>query len=172
MPNRRGVLSLVAGGALSLAGCAGSGEATDREFGLTTTGAEGVADQAVAVEVMARGVGVVTYRVDALPPNWQVTQGNFDPQPTSIREMYPPELVWESPIGSVTGSLIVEIPSTARPGEYSLPVEARAAASDETAVSTAVITVEGQGDDTSTQQPTGSPSPQEPTGRPSPRRTG
>jgi len=162
MPSRRAVLSLVAGGALSLAGCGGPAEGTEREFGLTTTGAEGVPGQAVGVELTARGVGVVTYRVDALPSGWQVTQGDFDPGPTSVREMYPPELLWEPPIGTVTGSFIVEIGTKAAPGDYSLPVEARAGDSDETVVSTAVITVA---------RPTGSPSPQQSTDRQSPRGT-
>jgi len=152
MPSRRAVLSAVAGGALSLAGCGGPAEGTDREFGLTVTGADGVPGQAVAVELSAQGVGVVTYRVDALPPVWQVTQGDFDPGPTAVREMYPPELLWEPAIGSVTGSFIVEIPPKAAPGDYSLPVEARAGGSDDTAVRTAVITVAGQ---------TERPSPQE-----------
>ncbi|MDS0282997.1 hypothetical protein [Haloarcula onubensis] len=144
MPRRRAVLSLVAGGVTAaLAGCGGPAEGTERKFGLTTTGAEGVPGQAVGIELTARGVGVVTYRVDALPPVWQVTQGDFDPGPTSVREMYPPELLWEPPIGTVTGSFIVEIPQQASPGDYSLPVEARAGDSDQTTVSTAVITVEG-----------------------------
>ncbi|MDS0259157.1 hypothetical protein NDI56_07100 [Haloarcula sp. S1CR25-12] len=163
MPSRRAVLSLVVGGAVSsLAGCGGSAEGTEREFGLTTTGAEGVPGQAVGVELTARGVGVVTYRVDALPAGWQVTQGDFDPGPTSVREVYPPELLWEPPIGTVTGSFIVEIGTKAAPGDYSLPVEARAGESDETVVSTAVITVAG---------PTGSPSPQQSTDRQSTRGT-
>jgi len=153
------MLSLVAGGTLSLAGCGGPAEGTERDFGLTTTGTEGVPGQAVAVELTARGVGVVTYRVDALPPVWQVTQGDFDPGPTSVREMYPPELLWEPPIGSVSGSFIIEIPAKAQPGDYSLPVEARAGDSSQTTVSTAVITVEG---------PTRTPSPQKPTNRSSP----
>jgi len=143
MPSRRAVLSLVAGGTLSLAGCGGPAEGTEREFGLTTTGTEGVPGQAVAVELTARGVGVVTYRVEALPPVWQVTQGDFDPGPTSVREMYPPELLWQPPIGTVTGSFIVAIPQRAPPGDYSLPVEARAGDSGQTTVSTAVITVTG-----------------------------
>jgi len=163
MPSRRAVLSVVAGGTLALAGCGGPAEGTEREFGLTTTGTEGVPGQAVAVELTARGVGVVTYRVDALPPLWQVTQGDFDPGPTSVREMYPPELLWEPPIGTVTGSFIVEIGPKAAPGDYSLPVEARAGDSGETVVSTAVITVAG---------PTGRPSPQEQAESPSPREPG
>ncbi|MFC6757665.1 hypothetical protein ACFQER_14620 [Halomicroarcula sp. GCM10025894] len=97
MPSRRAVLSLVAGGTLSLAGCGGSAEGTERDFGLTTTGTEGVSGQAVGIELTARGVGELTYRVDALPSGWQVTQGDFDPGPTSVREMYPPELLWEPP---------------------------------------------------------------------------
>ncbi|WP_324662739.1 hypothetical protein [Haloarcula sediminis] len=144
MPSRRAVLSVVAGSALAVAGCASSGEATERALGLTTTGAEGVPGQAVAVEVDARGVGVVTYRIESLPDNWQVTRGDFSPQPTSIREQYPPELVWDPSVGSVDGSFIVSIPDNAESGEYSLPVEARARASNETTVSTAVLTVGGQ----------------------------
>lgn len=160
MPSRRSVLSLAAGGAVgSLAGCGGPAEGTERDFGLTTTGTEGVPGRPVAVELTARGVGVVTYRVDALPSLWQVTQGDFDPGPTSVREMYPPELLWEPPIGTVTGSFIIKIPQQAPPGDYSLPVEARAGASDETTVSTAVISVGG---------PTPTPSPGDETTRSSP----
>lgn len=171
MPSRRAMLSLVAGGTLSLAGCGGPAEGTEREFGLTTTGTEGVPGQAVAVELTARGVGVVTYRVEALPPVWQVTQGDFDPGPTSVREMYPPELLWEPPIGTVTGSFIIDIPPKAPPGDYSLPVEARAGDSGQTVVSTAVITVEGPTPTPSPPEPTGSPSPQEPAESSSPRGT-
>jgi len=168
MPSRRAVLSLVAGGATAgLAGCGGPAEGTEREFGLTTTGAEGVPGRPVAVELTARGVGVVTYRVDALPSLWQVTQGDFDPGPTSVREMYPPELLWEPPIGTVTGSFIVAIPQQAPPGDYSLPVEARAGSSGETTVSTAVISVEGTGGGPSTEQQTATPPSQRPTGSPS-----
>jgi hypothetical protein len=144
MPTRRTALSVIASSTLALAGCTDSSEGTDNEFGLTTTGTAGTPGQAVAVEVQSRGVGVITYRVEALPNKWQVTQGDFNPQPTSIRESYPPELVWEPAIGSVSGSFIVSIPDTAPPGEYTLPVEARAADSDESAVSTAIITVEGE----------------------------
>ncbi|WP_277541685.1 hypothetical protein [Haloarcula laminariae] len=144
MPSRRAVLSLFAGGTLgSLAGCGDSAEGTDRDFGLTTTGATGAPGEAVGVELTARGVGVVTYRIEALPPVWQVTQGDFDPGPTSVREMYPPELLWEPPIGTVTGSFIVAIPPNAAPGKYSLPVQARAGGADGTTVSTATLTVEG-----------------------------
>lgn len=168
MPSRRAVLSLVAGGALSLAGCGGPAEGTEREFGLTTTGTEGVPGQAVGVELTARGVGVITYRVDALPPVWQVTQGDFDPGPTSVREMYPPELLWQPPIGTVTGSFIVEIPPKAPPGDYSLPVEARAGDSDQTVVSTAVITVAGPTGSPATAEPNNTSSPQRPTDTPSP----
>ncbi len=172
MPSRRAVLSLVASGAVgSLAGCGGSAEGTEREFGLTTTGAEGVPGQAVGVELTARGVGVVTYRVDALPTGWQVTQGDFDPGPTSVREMYPPELLWEPPIGTVTGSFIVAIGPKAAPGDYSLPVEARAGESDETVVSTAVITVEGQTESPTPAEQDGTPSPQERDGSPSPQQS-
>ncbi len=151
MPSRRAALSLLAGGIPALAGCGGSAERTERDFGLTTTAAEGVPGQAVGIEVDASGVGVITYRIEALPDNWQVTQGDFAPGPTSIREQYPPELVWDPAVGSVNGSFIVSIPDRAKPGGYSLPVEARAGGSDESAVSTAVITVEGQ---TSTGSPT------------------
>jgi len=172
MPSRRAVLTALAGGTLgSLAGCGGPVEGTEREFGLTTTGTEGVPGQAVGVELTARGVGVVTYRVDALPPLWQVTQGDFDPGPTSVREMYPPELLWEPPIGTVTGSFIVEIGPNAAPGDYSLPVEARAGDSGQTTVSTAVITVEGPTGSPSPQEQGGSPSPQQSTDRQSPRGT-
>ncbi|MBX0284885.1 hypothetical protein [Haloarcula salinisoli] len=168
MPSRRAVLSLVAGGTLALAGCGGSAEGTERDFGLTTTGAEGVPGQAVGVELTARGLGVLTYRVDALPSGWQVTQGDFDPGPTSVREMYPPELLWEPPIGTVTGSFIVEIGPKAAPGDYSLPVEARAGDSGQTTVSTAVITVEGPTQTPTKREPTGTQSPRNSTGSPSP----
>jgi len=172
MPSRRAMLSLLAGGAVgSLAGCGQSAEATARDFGLTTTGADGVPGQAVGVEVTARGVGVVTYRVEALPPVWQVAQGDFSPNPTSVREMYPPELLWEPSIGSVSGTFIVDIPPKAEPGEYSIPIEARAGDSDETAVSTAIITVEGPTGSPSAQESTATGSPQEATENPSPRGT-
>jgi len=158
MPSRRAVLTAFAGGTLgSLAGCGGPAEGTERDFGLTTTGTEGVPGRPVAVELTARGVGVVTYRVDALPPVWQVTQGDFDPGPTSVREMYPPELLWQPPIGTVTGSFIISIPPKAPPGDYSLPVEARAGDSGQTTVSTAVISVGGQAGGASTAQGTGTP---------------
>lgn len=181
MQSRRAVLSLAVGGTLSLAGCDGPSEGTERDFGLTTIGAEGVPGQAVGVEVTASGVGVLTYRIDALPSDWQVTRGDFDPSPTTVTEMYPPELRWESSIATVTGSFIVEIPSEASGGEYSLPIEARAGDSEETVVSTAIITVDGPTDTRSSQEPagtpsttvsTGSPSTADPATTPSPRRTG
>jgi len=159
------VLSVVAGGALgTLAGCGGPAEGTEREFGLTTTGTEGVPGRPVGIELTARGVGTVTYRVDALPPAWQVTQGDFDPGPTSVREMYPPELLWEPPIGTVTGSFIVAIPDKAPPGDYSLPVEARAGDSDAKTVSTAVITVAGSTETPPSREPTEDTAPQTSTG--------
>ncbi|MFC6757666.1 hypothetical protein ACFQER_14625 [Halomicroarcula sp. GCM10025894] len=71
----------------------------------------------------------------------------------------------------MTGSFIVEIGSKAAPGEYSLPVEARAGESDETVVSTAVITVEGQTGSPSPDEQDGTPSPQEQDGGPSPQQS-
>jgi len=143
MPRRRAVLSLVAGVTAVVSGCGESPETTDEGFGLTTTGAQGAPGEGVGVDLTARGVGLVTYRVDALPATWQVTQGEFDPQPTSVRESYPPAYRWEPAVSSVVGTLIVAIPDGASQGDYSLPVEARAGDTDETAVSTAIITVEG-----------------------------
>jgi len=165
MTTRRAVLSVAAGLTAALAGCeqpdeTGGGD----EFGLTTTGVEGAPGQAVGVDVTARGVGVVTYRVNALPPTWKVTQGDFGSQPTSIREKYPPELVWKPAVESATGTFIVAIPDGAGPGEYSLPIDARAGGSDDTAVSTAVITVEGQ--------TTGRPTGEQTTSRPALREPG
>ena len=162
MASRRAVLSVVAGGILALAGCGGPSEGTEPEFGLTTTGVEGVPGQAVGADVTARGVGVITYRVDALPVPWQVTQGDFGPKPTEVRESYPPELVWDPSVGSVDGTFMIAIPDGAPGGDYSLPIEARAGDSDETAVSTAVITVDGP-TETPSPQPTGTTTSQEPT---------
>ena len=161
MRTRRTLLLIVAGTTGLLAGCGGGDDQTDSptptdaatatesptqsDGSLSVTAADVTAapGEDAAVEVTAQQVAVLTYRIGDIPENWQVTHEEFDPEPTAVRESYPPELVWEPAVESTTGTLTVAVADDADPGEYDLPVEVRAEDGEENAVSTATITVEG-----------------------------
>jgi len=69
--------------------------------------------------------------------DWQVTHVGFDPEPTAVREFYPPELVWDPAVESTTGTLTVAVADDASAGEYEFPVEVRSEDEAESAVATA-----------------------------------
>jgi len=141
VPTRRDVLSLTAGGTIALAGCGQTDDSDDTEFGLGATDAVGRPGEVVPIEVLAWAVGELTYTFELLPDTWQVTQGDFDPMPTAVRESYPPELVWNPAVDTVSGAFLVAIPAGTKPGEYSLSVEARAGDSPNRTTTTAVVAV-------------------------------
>ncbi|WP_367175479.1 hypothetical protein [Haloarcula rubripromontorii] len=140
MRTRRTVLALSAG-ALCLAGCGAPGGSNS---GLTIEAADATAapGETARIELQASSIGVLTWQLADIPQSWQVTHENFEPEPTAVRESYPPELVWDPVADSVTGSLVVAVPDEASPGEYTLAVEAGTDTSDERVVSEATVTVE------------------------------
>ncbi|MFU1780679.1 hypothetical protein ACM16X_04790 [Haloarcula japonica] len=142
MRTRRTMLTLSAG-TLCLAGCGAPGGGSDGSLSIDTSDATAAPGETARIEVQASSVGVMTWQLAEIPENWQVTHEDFEPEPTAVRESYPPELVWDPVADSVTGSLAVAVPDDASPAEYALAVEAGTDASDERAVSEATVTVEG-----------------------------
>lgn len=142
MRTRRTMLALSVG-TLCLAGCSAPGGGSDSGLAVETSDATAAPGETATVEVQASSVGVLTWQFAEIPESWQVTHEGFEPEPTAVRESYPPELVWDPVADSVTGSLAVAVPDDASPGEYALAVEAGTDASDERVVSEATVTVEG-----------------------------
>jgi hypothetical protein len=140
---RRQWLTATAGAVTLLAGCGGADEPAAGSLGVTAADATAAPGGDADVEVTARRVGTLTFRIGDIPENWQVTHEGFDPEPTAVMESYPPGLVWDPAVESTSGSLRVAVAEDAGAGEYELPVEARAADGEANAVSTATITVEG-----------------------------
>ncbi|WP_336337238.1 hypothetical protein [Haloarcula brevis] len=147
MPTRRALLAFTAGTAL-VAGCRSPGGGSGGSLSVDTSGATVAPGETATVDVQATLVGVLTWRLGDVPESWQITHESFEPQPTAIRESYPPQLVWDPAVESVSGQLSVAVPSAAPPGEYALPVEAGSETTDERAVSEAIITVESAGTST------------------------
>jgi len=143
MTTRRTLLSVGAGAAALLAGCVGADEPTEGSLAVTASDAAGALGDEIPVDVTAQQVAVLTFRVGDIPESWPVSYDDFEPEPTAVRESYPPELVWDPAVDSTSGTLTVAVSEDATPGEYELPVEVRAADGEENAVSTATITVEG-----------------------------
>ena len=143
MPTRRTLLSLAAGTAALFAGCGGVDEPADGSLSVTASDAAGAPGEDVVVDVTAEHVAVLTFRIGDIPENWPVTYADFDPAPSVVRETYPEELVWDPAVDSTSGTLSVAVANDAGPGTYELPVEVRTANGEESAVSTATITVEG-----------------------------
>jgi len=142
MRTRRMVLVLSAG-TLCLAGCGSPGDGSNGGLAVETADASVAPGETARIEVQASSVGVLTWQLAEIPERWQVTHKGFKPEPTAVRESYPPELVWDPVVDSVTGTLAVAVPNDASPGEYALAVEAGTDASDERVVSEATVTVEG-----------------------------
>ncbi|MGB9931643.1 hypothetical protein [Haloarcula amylolytica] len=142
MRTRRAMLALSAG-TLCLAGCESPGGGSDGSLAIETSDATVAPGETARVEVQASSVGVMTWQLAEIPESWQVTHESFEPEPTAVRESYPPELVWDPVADSVTGSLAIAVQDDASPGEYVLAVEAGTDASDERVVSEATVTVEG-----------------------------
>jgi uncharacterized membrane protein len=130
-------------GSLCLAGCGAPGGGSGGGLALETSDVTAAPGETATVEVQAASVGVVTWQLAEIPERWQVTPEGFEPEPTAVRESYPPELVWDPVVDSVTGSLAIAVPGDASPGEYTLAVEAGTDASAERVVSEATVTVEG-----------------------------
>ncbi|WP_423999404.1 hypothetical protein ACOZ4I_10870 [Haloarcula salina] len=149
MPTRRAILALAAGAA-SLSGCRSpdGGGGAGGSLSVTASDATVTPGETATVDVQASLVGVLTWRLGDVPESWQITYEEFEPQPTAVRESYPPQLVWDPVVESVSGQLSVAVPSAAVPGTYTLPVEAGSDTTDERAVSEAVITVEDPGTST------------------------
>lgn len=141
MRTRRAVLVLSAG-TISLAGCGAPGGGSDGGLTIEAGDATAAPGKTANIEVQASSVGVLTWQLAEIPESWQVTHEDFEPEPTAVRESYPPELVWDPVADSVTGSLAVAVPDGATPGEYMLAVEAGTDTSDERVVSEATVTVE------------------------------
>ena len=142
MRTRRTVLALSAG-TLFLAGCGAPGGGSGGNLSVETADATVAPGETARIEVQASSVGVLTWRLAEIPESWQVTHESFEPEPTAVRESYPPELVWDPVADSVTGNLAVAVPNDASSGEYALAVEAGTGASDERVVSEATVTVVG-----------------------------
>jgi hypothetical protein len=128
-------------GLLCLAGCGAPG-GSGGGLAIETADAGAAPGETARIEVQASSVGVMTWQLAELPESWQVTHRDFEPEPTTVRESYPPELVWDPVADSVTGALAVAVPEGASPGGYTLAVEAGTDASDERVVSAATVTVE------------------------------
>ncbi|WP_191906118.1 MULTISPECIES: hypothetical protein [unclassified Haloarcula] len=141
MRTRRTMLALSAG-TLCLAGCGAPGGGSGGSLAIETSDATAAPGETARIEVQASSVGVMTWQMTEIPENWQVTHESFEPEPTAVRESYPPELVWDPVADSVTGTLAVVVPDNASPGEYTMAVEAGTDSSDERAVSEATVTVE------------------------------
>ncbi|MBV0901791.1 hypothetical protein [Haloarcula salina] len=152
MVTRRTLLALAAGTTL-VAGCRSPGGGSGGSLSVETSGATVVPGETATIDVQASLVGVLTWRLGDVPESWQITYENFEPQPTAVRESYPPQLVWDPAVDSVRGQLSVAVPPTAAPGTYALPVEAGSETTDERVVSEAIITVESAG--TPTTDPSG-----------------
>lgn len=144
MPTRRAVLALAAGIG-SLSGCRSPDGGSGGSLSVAASNATVAPGETATVDVQASLVGVLTWRLGDVPESWQITYRDFEPQPTTVRESYPPQLVWDPAVESVSGHLSVAVPSAAAAGTYVLPVEAGADTTDERAVSEAIITVEGAG---------------------------
>ncbi|KAA9400031.1 hypothetical protein Har1130_05135 [Haloarcula sp. CBA1130] len=129
-------------GTLCLAGCGAPGGGSGGSLAIETSDATAAPGETARIEVQASSVGVMTWQMTEIPENWQVTHESFEPEPTAVRESYPPELVWDPVADSVTGTLAVVVPDNASPGEYTMAVEAGTDSSDERAVSEATVTVE------------------------------
>jgi len=142
MRTRRAMLACSAG-TLCLAGCGAPGGGSGGSLAIETSDATAAAGETARIEVQASSVGVMTWQLAEIPENWQVTHESFEPEPTAVRESYPPELVWDPVADSVTGTLAVAVPDDASAGEYALAVEAGTDSSDERVVSEATVTVEG-----------------------------
>ncbi|EMA01457.1 hypothetical protein SAMN05443574_112101 [Haloarcula vallismortis] len=140
MRTRRTLLALSAG-TLCLAGCGAPGGGSDSGLAIETSDATAAPGETAWIEVQASSVGVMTWQLAEIPENWQVTHEGFEPEPTAVRESYPPELVWDPVAGSVTGTLAVAVPDGASPGEYVLAVEAGIDSTDERVISEATVTV-------------------------------
>ncbi|NLV12046.1 hypothetical protein [Haloarcula argentinensis] len=141
MRTRRAVLALSAG-SICLAGCGAPGSGSDSGLTIEAADATAAPGGTAGIEVQASSVGVLTWQLAEIPENWQVTHEGFEPEPTVVRESYPPELVWDPVADSVTGNLTVAVPDGAAPGEYILAVDAGTDTSDERVVSEATVTVE------------------------------
>lgn len=145
MTTRRAVLALTVGAA-SLSGCRSpDGGGAGGGLSVAASDATVAPGETATVDVQASLVGVLTWRLGDVPESWQITYENFEPRPTAVRESYPPELVWDPAVETVSGQLAVAVPTAAAPGTYALPVEAGSDTTDERAVSEAIITVEGAG---------------------------
>jgi len=142
MTTRRELLSIAAGTTALLAGCGDPEGPSYGSLSVTASDATGAPGEDIAVDVTAQQVAVLTFRVGDIPENWPVSYDDFEPEPSVVRESYPPELVWDPAVDSTSGTLTVAVAEDAEPGEYELPVEVRAADGEENAVSTATITVE------------------------------
>ncbi|MDS0221062.1 hypothetical protein NDI54_06845 [Haloarcula sp. S1AR25-5A] len=141
MRTRRTMLALSAG-TLCLSGCGAPG-GSGGSLGIETSDATAAPGETATIEVQASSVGVMTWQLAEIPESWQVTHEGFEPEPTAVRESYPPELVWDPVADSVTGSLAIAVPDDASTGEYTLAVEAGTDTSDERVVSEATVTVAG-----------------------------
>ncbi|MFY4812481.1 hypothetical protein ACOJIV_07165 [Haloarcula sp. AONF1] len=140
MRTRRAVLALSAG-SIRLAGCGAPGSGSDSGLTIEAADATAAPGGTARIEVQASSVGVLTWRPADIPESWQVTHEGFEPEPTVVRESYPPELVWDPVADSVTGNLTVAVPDDASPSEYALAVEAGIDSTDERVVSEARVTV-------------------------------
>jgi hypothetical protein len=140
MRTRRTVL-VISAGTLFLAGCGALGGSSGGSLVIKTSNATAAPGETARIGVQASSVGVMTWQLAEIPESWQVTHEDFEPEPTAVRESYPPELVWDPVAESVTGSLAVAVPDGASPGEYVLAVKAGTDATDERAVSEATVTV-------------------------------
>jgi len=144
MVTRRSVLGLAAGAA-SLAGCRSPDGGSGGSLSVAASNATVAPGETATIDVRASLVGVLTWRLGDVPETWQITYENFEPRPSTVRESYPPQLVWDPAVESVSGQLSVAVPRAAAPGTYALPVEASTDTSAERAVSEALITVAGPG---------------------------
>ncbi|MHC3378240.1 hypothetical protein [Haloarcula sp. H-GB5] len=140
MRTRRTMLALSAG-SICLAGCGAPGSGSDSGLTIETADVTAAPGGTARIEVQASSVGVLTWQLAEIPENWQVIHEGFEPEPTAVRESYPPELVWDPVADSVMGSLAVAVPDGAAPGEYMLAVEAGTDTSDERVISEATVTV-------------------------------